>query len=163
VPPRILTDFDEHYSLFPCSVEFPLADIVRGNVDWETLRAYNKLQAGTYIETYIGEYITVKGDKIDVHGSGNTIVNRSTVSHAFNRVSASHDKEVAKALLDVETEINKSGNRDAAENFESFSEELAKPEPKKSLLKSLWQGTLAALPTLKELPEVVAKISALFA
>jgi hypothetical protein len=105
----------------------------------------------------------VAGDKIDVRGSGNTIVNRSTVSNAFNRVKAVHSEDVAKALLDVEAAINKSGNKDAAENFESFSAELAKPEPKKSLLKTLWQGTLAALPTLQELPDVVTKISALFA
>jgi hypothetical protein len=105
----------------------------------------------------------VAGDKIDVPGSGNTIVNRSTVNNAFNKVKAAHSEEVAKALLDVEAAINKSENKEAAENFESFNDELAKPEPKKSLLKTLWQGTLAALPTLEELPDVIAKISALFA
>jgi hypothetical protein len=68
-----------------------------------------------------------------------------------------------KGVVQVEAAINKSGNKDAAENFESFSGDLSKPEPKKSLLKTLWQGTLAALPTLKELPDVIAKISALFA
>jgi hypothetical protein len=165
--PKILTDFDEHYALFTCPVEFPLKDIVRGKVDWETLRAYNKLEPGTYIETYIGTYIeentTVAGDKIEVHGSGNIIVNRSTVQSAFTRVAAKHDDETAKALLQVEAAINKSGNKDAAENFESFSGELSKPKPKKSRLKTLWQGTLAALPTLKELPGVIATISALFA
>jgi len=105
----------------------------------------------------------IMGDKIEVHGSGNTIVNRATVIHAFNRVKATQGEEVAKLLLEVEAAINNSGNEEAAENFESFSEELNKPEPKKSLLKTLWQGTLAALPTLKELPGVVTSISALFA
>ena len=123
--------------------------------------------AGTYIQinnnTYIMEQIIVAGDKIDAHGSGNTVVNRSTVKNAFNKVKAAHSEEVAKALLDVEAAINKSGNKEAAENFDSFSDELAKPEPKKSLLKALWQGTLAALPTLDELPDVIAKISGLFA
>jgi hypothetical protein len=63
----------------------------------------------TYIQTYIGTYIkeqtNVAGDKIDVHGSGNTIVNRSTVSNAFNRVKAAHSEDIAKALLDVEAAI----------------------------------------------------------
>jgi hypothetical protein len=117
----------------------------------------------TYIHTYIGEQTNVAGDKIDVRGSGNIIIDHSTVRDAFNRVKTAHDEEVAKALLDVEAAINKSGNKEAAENFESFSGELAKPEPKKSLLKTLWQGTLTALPTLKEMPDVIAKISALFA
>jgi hypothetical protein len=127
-----------------------------------------KAEAGTYIsETYIDTYIrentTVAGDNIEVHGSDITIVSHSTVESAFNRVAAKHDEETAKALFQVEAAINKSGNKDAAENFESFSGELSKPEPKKSLLKTLWQGTLAALPTVKELPDVIAKISALFA
>ena len=101
---------------------------------------------------------------INVLGSGNTIVNHSTVTHAFNRVKAAHSEEVAKMLLDVEAAINKSGNKEAAwRTSDRLMRELAKPEPKKSLLKTLWQGTLAALPTLKELPDVVAKISELFA
>ena len=94
------------------------------------------------------------GDKINVHGSGNTIVNRSSVQNAFNKVKDDYDEETANALKRVEEEINKSGNREAAENFEAFSEELSKPEPKKSLLKTLWEGTLSALPTLAQLSSV---------
>jgi hypothetical protein len=58
-------------------------------------------------------------------------------------ISAKHDDETAKALLQVEAAVNKSGNKDAAENFESFSGVLSKPEPKKSLLKTPWQGACA--------------------
>jgi hypothetical protein len=105
----------------------------------------------------VQEYTAVAGDKIEVHGSGNIVVNHSSVRNAFNCVAAAHDEETANALLRVEAEINKSSNKEAAENFESFSDELSKPEPKKSLLKSLWQGTLAARPTLKELPDVITK------
>ena len=165
--PKILTDFDEHYSLFACHVEFPLTDIVRGKVDWETLRAYDKVIAGTYIKTYIGTYIAeqinVAGDNFKVIGSGNTIVSRSKVQNAFNRVQAAHNEDVAKALVEIEEAINKSGSKEAAENFDSFSDELGKPAPKKSLLKTLWQGTLEALPALKELPDVISKVSGLFA
>jgi hypothetical protein len=63
----------------------------------------------------VGEQTNVAGDKIDVHGSGNTIVNRSTVTHAFNRVKATHTDEVAEMLLEIEAAINKSGNKEAAE------------------------------------------------
>ncbi|MEJ6483315.1 hypothetical protein N0Y54_18660 [Nostoc punctiforme UO1] len=62
----------------------------------------------------------------------------------------------------MEEEINKSGSREAAENFESFSEELSKPEPKKSLLKTLWKGTIDALPILAQLTGVVSSIVKLF-
>lgn len=166
--PTILTDFDEHYG-FPCRVEFPISDIVRGTVDWETLCVYRQRFSGgyTYIEKYI-EYIgkheenKVTGDQINVHGSGNTVVNRSIVQNAFNKVKTEYDEETANALKRVEEEINKSGNKEAAENFEAFSEELAKPEPKKSILKTLWEGTLAALPTLAQLSSVVNLVVRLF-
>jgi len=166
--PTILTDFDEHYD-FPCRVEFPISDIVRGTVDWETLSVYKQRFSGgdTYIQEYIREYreykeIKVTGDHINIHGSGNTVVSRSIVQNAFNKVKTEYDDETANALKRVEEEINKSGNKEAAENFESFSEELSKPEPKKSLLKTLWKGTLDALPTLAQLTSVVDAIVKLF-
>ena len=133
--------------------------------NWETLQIYKQRYGGTYIEnieTYIKEFRHMEGDQITVHGSGNTIVNRSIVQNAFNKVKADHDEETANALKQVEEEINKSGNKEAAENFEAFSEELSKPEPKKSLLKALWKGTLDALPTLAQLSSVVNLIVRLF-
>lgn len=159
--PIILTDFDEHRAVFPCPIEFPISDIVRGRVDWETLRVYERHYGNTYIQTYIKEnYVT--GDQINVAGNNNTVINHSTVQNAFNKVKETRGEETAKALARIEEEINKSGNKEAAENFESFSEELSKPEPKKTLLKSLWKGTLEALPKLGELVDVVEKIVKLF-
>ncbi len=162
--PTILTDFDEHYRVFPCPVEFPISDIVRGTVDWESLHVYRNHYGDTYIENYIEHYEenNVAGDQITQTGNNNIIVNRSTIQNAFNKVKNEHDEDTAKALLRIEEEINKSGNKEAAENFESFSDELSKPEPKKSLLKTLWQGTLLALPGLKELTGVVEQIVKLF-
>jgi len=104
----------------------------------------------------------VNGDQITVTGNENTIVNRSTVQNAFNKVKTKCDDETAKALKCVEEEINKSGNKEAAENYDSFCYELSKPEPKKSLLKTLWNGTLAALPTLSQLTSAVSSIVKLF-
>jgi hypothetical protein len=157
--PCILTDFDEHVDLFPCPIEFPLSQITKGKIDWETLRTYGG--ETTNIKNYI-ERLKIMGDRINVKGSGNTIVNHSTVQNAFNKVKSEYGEATGRALRSVEQAINESGNKDAAENFESFNEELQKPEPKKSLLKTMWQGTLAALPTLKELPDVVHQITKLF-
>jgi len=91
-----------------------------------------------------------------------TIVNRSQVENAFNKINREHDEETAKAILQVEEAVNRSGNLEAVENFDAFNEELGKPEPKKSLLKTLWSGLLEALPAIKELPSVVDNITKLF-
>lgn len=101
------------------------------------------------------------GDKFEKI-SDSTIINHSTVQNAFNKVQSQFDDETANALKRVEEEINKSGNKEAAENFEAFTEELVKPEPKKSLLKTLWQGTLNALPTLSQLSGIASLIVKLY-
>jgi hypothetical protein len=93
--------------------------------------------------------------------SDSTIVNRSFLENAFNKVKTEYDEETANALKSIEEEINESGNREAAENFDSFSEELSKPQPKKSLLKTLWKGTLEALPRLAQLTSIVSNIEKL--
>lgn len=104
----------------------------------------------------------VTGDQINASGSGNIVINRSIVQNAFNKVKTEYDEETAKALKSVEEEINQSGNKVAAENFEAFTEELSKPNPKKSLLKTLWEGTLAALPTLAQMSSIVNLIMKLY-
>jgi hypothetical protein len=159
--PSILTDFDEHFQRFGTKVEFPIADILRGAVDWESLRVYRNHFKGTYIENYFEEH-TRMGDQINVHGSQNVIVNRSVVESVFNKVKIEKDRETANALLMVEEVVNRSGKLEAVENFNAFNEELSKPEPKKSLLKTLWSGTLEVLPYIKELPGVVDSITKLF-
>jgi uncharacterized protein YjbI with pentapeptide repeats len=102
------------------------------------------------------------GDQIITTGDNNNIVNRSTVQNAFNKMSAEYGEETAKALVLVEKEINNSGDQEAAENFNSFCEELSKPEPKKSILKTLWKGTTDALPTIVQIAGVATSITKLF-
>ena len=46
--------------------------------------------------------------------------------------------------------------------IDTLGEELSKPNPKKSLLKTLWKGTLDALPTLAQMSSVVSLIVKLF-
>lgn len=101
------------------------------------------------------------GDKFqNIHHA--TIVNRSLVQNAFNRVNSEYDEETAKALKLVADEIEKSNNSEAAEVFNSFTEELQKPEPKKPVLRSLWNGIIAVLPTILQMTDAVSKVSKLF-
>ena len=94
--------------------------------------------------------------------SGSTIVSRSFVEHSFNRIRDQYDQETAEALEKVAQEVNKSGNKEAGELFTAFSEELQKPEPRKSLLCNMWNGLKEALPTLAKLADVTEKITRLF-
>ena len=90
-----------------------------------------------------------------------TIINRSNVSNSLN-TAACQDDDLKKAIYQVVDFINKSGNKAAGEQFESFVTEVAKPEPKKSVLSALWTGTVAVLPSISTLVDAVAKIHTLF-
>lgn len=102
----------------------------------------------------------VMGDKFsDIRNS--TIVNRSFVEKAFNNVNK-QDQEAAKALLEVSKLVAKSGDQEAGQLLDQFNEELAKPEPRKSLLKRSWDGLVQILPTIKEVAGAAAAIAKLF-
>ena len=94
--------------------------------------------------------------------SHSTIVNRSIVQKSFNKLARDYDDDTAQALQQLAEEIEKSGNREAAETFEAFNEELQKPEPKKSILRSLFNGITEALPALSSMTDLIEKISKIF-
>ena len=70
--------------------------------------------------------------------------------------------KTALTLKKIEAEINNSGNKEAADVYTAFCEELQKNEPKKAILKSLWSGIISALPALNKLTDVVLKIMKMF-
>ncbi len=154
--PPILADFDEHYQYFDNPVEFSVSRLLRNYVDIERLEAYRDYY---HLTINIGELIM--GD-VFKNITGSTIVSRSIVEKSFNKVRNDFDQDTAMALLRVAEEIIKSGNREVAELFVGFNEELQKPEPKKSVLRSLWDGMIAVLPSLAQLADVGLKISKLF-
>ena len=105
----------------------------------------------------------MSGDTFKDIGPGATIINRSKLQNAMNTVAGTGNPDVAEALKEVAEAINSSGNSAAAENFDAFTEELQRSQPRKSLLKSLWNGVVEALPTIVNLAAATAKIVALFA
>jgi hypothetical protein len=105
----------------------------------------------------------VAGDSFSNIGAGATIVNRSTLTNAMNVVSQRADEGTAAALKELADFIQQSGNTAAAENFDAFNDELQRPEPRKSLLRSFWNGIVEALPSIASVAGATAKIVALFA
>lgn len=93
---------------------------------------------------------------------GSTVVNQSTVEHAFNSVKMSHGLDAADALKMVAEHVGKSGNKEAGELLDAFNEELTKPAPKKSILKACWEKVCQLVPTVTELAKACAEITKLF-
>ena len=108
---------------------------------------FNKRLLREYEHSYqININKVVMGDNFE-HISG-TVINRSIVTNSLNKVSQQLDDEAMQLLKRVTEEVEKSGNKDAVENMEEFHKEVQKPEPKKSLLKSFWNGVVTAVPAL---------------
>jgi tetratricopeptide (TPR) repeat protein len=109
---------------------------------------------------YAGEVVMEKTVFENIQNS--TIINKSVVENSFNKIRAEQGEEVASALKEIAEFIERSGNREAGELFDRFNEELNKPEPKKSVLKSVWAGIEKAIPVATALAEPVAKLAMLF-
>lgn len=124
-------------------------------------QARKELLEGSRVKKEYNEYIM--GDVFKNIGAGATIVNRSNLVNAMNATKDTVGPDVSEALRQLAEFIERSGDSDAAENFNAFTEELQQPNPRKSLLKSFWNGMLAALPTIADLATVVGTITALIA
>lgn len=155
--PIIFNGFDEQYNHFRNPTEFPISHV------------FEKMDFKHFLNPYMKHYnftinvgITMKGS-IFQNIRDSTIINESLVVGSFNKIKGELGEDIAKALLKVAEEIEKSGNKEAADLFNGFNEELQKPNPRRTILKSLWNGIERALPTIVKLTDIVAKISKLFA
>src|SRR5271170_170090 len=101
------------------------------------------------------------GDRITAH-AGATVINRSTVQNAFNKVKKEHDEGTAELLKKVADIIEKSADPRAITLFNSFSDQLQQKQPDKTILESLWQSLMGALPAISSIAGAAAGIAKLF-
>jgi hypothetical protein len=103
----------------------------------------------------------IVGDKFsDI--SNSTIYNKSTFDNSFNKVKSEHGEDVASLLNETADKINKSKNKEAAEIFDSFNEELQKEQPKKTTLKSFWDSIVRLVPEVSTIVGLAEKIIKIF-
>jgi hypothetical protein len=101
----------------------------------------------------------IMGDKFEFNNAKNfTFINKSSVVNSFNKVKEQFDEETANAIKQMAEIVEKSENADAVELFDAFNEEVNKPEPKKSLLKTFWNGLTTALPVLAHTASIAENI-----
>jgi hypothetical protein len=103
----------------------------------------------------------VQGNKFE-KVNGSTFINRPLVENSFNKVKIEHDEETGKALVEVAKFIEKFGDPASGELFNKFNEELGKPQPDKSRLKSFWTTIQNNLPSLVSISADVARIVSIF-
>jgi hypothetical protein len=77
-------------------------------------------------------------------------------------MSSSDNEELASALKYIAEIVAGQANPAAGEVFDAFNEELAKPKPRKQVLKTLWENLTRLIPTILAAGEVVARVTKLF-
>lgn len=90
--------------------------------------------------------------------SNSTIVNRSLVQGAIGTLQQGGNQDSAEALRKLAEMVEQSGNSDATEYLNGFTEELEKPEPRRTILRSMWEGIKTALPVVSQAIEVTTGI-----
>jgi len=112
-------------------------------------------------DIHIGD---IGGDIIgaSVSGSNSNIIGKSIVVSGSLYDAKRHDDQIRKALEMIAEFIKKSNNPAATVLFDNFSEELNKPQPEISRLRSLWSGLETVLPSIASISETVGKIKKLF-
>ena len=79
----------------------------------------------------------MSGDSFHNIGPGATIINKSFLQNSFNKVEREYGGDVKQALDDISQFIEKSDNPAAGALFNTFNQELSKPQHEKSTLKGI--------------------------
>ena len=114
-------------------------------------------KGATRIRERINPVVNNYGDTVHAHG-GSTINNRSVVVNSFNTFAVKYDEETAAALVRLEDLVRRSGNVDAQDNLDAFLEEIQRESPRRSILRSLFEGIQQAVPTVAQAGDVLLKV-----
>jgi hypothetical protein len=90
--------------------------------------------------------------------SNSTIVNRSLVQGAVTCLRQSNKPESAEALRRLVDLVEQSGNSNAGEYLNGFTEEMQKSVPRKTIVRSMWEGIQKALPGVSTMLQIVEGI-----
>ena len=101
------------------------------------------------------------GPMVNISANNSTIVYSSLVSNAFN-VLKERSVDQQAAFDKIRAFVESSANAEAREIFAEFSNEVAKPQPRKPLLKAYWDGLVSYLPDIVTLAESASKLISLF-
>lgn len=103
---------------------------------------------------------TIMGNNFS-HISHSVITNHSMVEKVVNKFQGSSDKGLASFIKELSGLVEGSGEKEAGELLDQFNEELARDEPRKSLLRRTWDGLVDVLPSVAKIAGATAAVSKL--
>jgi hypothetical protein len=101
------------------------------------------------------------GHITNITGNNNQVINDSTIENSFNNIEKNHGKDLSNAIKLLQDHVKRTNNQEAMESVKSLAEEAEKKEPKKSIIKALWNGIVSLVPTVKEITVIAENIGKL--
>lgn len=93
---------------------------------------------------------------------GSTVIFRSNVVNAFNRLGADATPETQAAINNVLEAIEKSGDKSAGVIFEKLLDDLGNKNRDRGTLQGYWKTIVQLVPDVAKMADAAAKITALF-
>jgi hypothetical protein len=94
----------------------------------------------------------------DIISNNSAPVNNRSIVNSFNKIEEKFGKEAVLLLERIAKEVEKSGDKHAQQLMEEFHEEIQKPKPKKSKLKSSWKRFAKIVPSLTNADKILGII-----
>ncbi|MFL5762372.1 MAG: hypothetical protein ACJ77K_00435 [Bacteroidia bacterium] len=111
----------------------------------------------------INNYITNNNDmSTHNHFTFNNSTIENSFNNSFNTITENHGPEVADAMKKLMEHVDSLNNKDAADSAAQLAELVKEKDPKKGLIKTIWNGLVAMAPTVKTLTEITAIITKFF-
>lgn len=133
----VVTDNEDDQS--PSQGEVGIADAVR-STGAALSQVLTKFSGEGDVNVHGGDYIHA--------GDGAVVNNHSTVLNSFTNVADRYGPEVTQALVELQEIVAREGNESAIELYETFVEQLKEPEPKRSVLRSIYNGIKYVVPAV---------------
>jgi len=111
-----------------------------------------------YINNQLEKIKQTQMINIENVSNSNIVINSKEVQNTIKIIKERFDEETASVIREIAGIVEKSKNAEAVELFNAFNEEINKPEPKKSLLKNIWNGLSSVLPVLSSTISIVEKV-----
>lgn len=142
------------------------SDLAIHGAEWDALSTTLGRMRRTVSTNVQQVLVTIHGD-VNMGGnifkniSNSTIINESVVTNSLNTI-AQDNQQLADELRALVEAVVATGNKDAAETVEAFTQEAAGPK-RKPILRSLWEGIKQAVPVITGLAAAGTQIAALLA
>ncbi len=110
----------------------------------------------------VSDAVIATRGSVATRGDEATTISNSQLTNCLNRIGETRGLEAQEALQTIASHLELHQSVEAMAVFASFSQEAAKPDPSKPLLKALWNEFKDILPHASTVASAIKTVATLF-